>query len=111
MVIDIRTLYADFLDTYPIALWSFRCIIRESIDSLCRDGVGPPIVCVHWKVVLSNARVLSLSGHLAILRFSTQWYPPSSLNASLDLLPGNGRADDFLLLLTRFFSSDFFRNW
>ena len=23
------------------------CVIRESIDSLCRDGTGPPIVCVH----------------------------------------------------------------
>ena len=21
--------------------------IRESVDSLCRDGAGPPIVCVH----------------------------------------------------------------
>ena len=43
--------------------------IRESVDSLCRDGSGPPIVCV-----LANARDLSLSGLLAILfeRFSTQ---------------------------------------
>ena len=24
-------------------------IIRESVDSLCRDGAGPPIVHVHWK--------------------------------------------------------------
>ena len=23
--------------------------IRESVDSLCRDGAGPPIVRVHWK--------------------------------------------------------------
>ena len=22
-------------------------LIRESVDSLCRDGAGPPIVCVH----------------------------------------------------------------
>ena len=26
--------------------------IRESVDSLCRDGAGPPIVCVHWKFFL-----------------------------------------------------------
>ena len=27
--------------------------IRESVDSVCRDGAGPPIVCVHWKAVLT----------------------------------------------------------
>ena len=30
--------------------------IRESVDSLCRDGSGPPIVCVHWKAVLTRER-------------------------------------------------------
>ena len=31
-------------------------IIRESVDSLCRDGSGPPMVCVHWKAVLTRER-------------------------------------------------------
>ena len=35
-----------------------RCI-RESVDSLCRDGAGPPIVCVHWKSVLTRERSCS----------------------------------------------------
>ena len=34
-------------------------IIRESVDSLCRDGSGPPIVCVHWKAVLIRERSCS----------------------------------------------------
>ena len=34
-------------------------IIRESVDSLCRDGAGPPIVCVHWKAVLTRERSCS----------------------------------------------------
>ena len=34
-------------------------IIRESVDSLCRDGAGPPIVCVHWKSVLTRERSCS----------------------------------------------------
>ena len=25
--------------------------IRESVDSLCRDGANTPIVCVHWKTI------------------------------------------------------------
>ena len=33
--------------------------IRESVDSLCRDGSGPPIVCVHWKAVLTCERSCS----------------------------------------------------
>ena len=33
--------------------------IRESVDSLCRDGSGPPIVCVHWKAVLTRERSCS----------------------------------------------------
>ena len=28
--------------------------IRESVDSLCRNGTGPPIVCVYWKAVLTR---------------------------------------------------------
>ena len=24
-----------------------HCLIRESVDSLCRDGTDTPIVCVH----------------------------------------------------------------
>ena len=35
------------------------CHIRESVDSLCRDGSGPPIVCVHWKAVLTRERSCS----------------------------------------------------
>ena len=50
--------------------------IRESVDSLCRDGSGPPIVLRTLESRLNSRtpRVLSLSGHLAILfeRFSTQ---------------------------------------
>ena len=43
-------------------------IIRESVDSLCRDGTDTPIVRVHTKPSkIANAHVLSLSGHLAIL--------------------------------------------
>ena len=33
--------------------------IRESVDSLCRDGSGPPMVCVHWKAVLTRERSCS----------------------------------------------------
>ena len=29
-------------------------VIRESVDSLCRDGARPPVVCVHWKSVLTR---------------------------------------------------------
>ena len=28
--------------------------IRESVDSLCRDGADTPIVCVHWKAFLTR---------------------------------------------------------
>ena len=31
----------------------------ESVDSLCRDGTGPPIVCIHWKAVLTRERACS----------------------------------------------------
>ena len=32
----------------PIPTETAECRkIRESVDSLCRDGAGPPIVCVH----------------------------------------------------------------
>ena len=34
-------------------------VIRELVDSLCRDGSGPPIVCVHWKAVLTHERSCS----------------------------------------------------
>ena len=42
----------DYLEvTYPELLSKcdehFRRLIRESVDSLCRDGSGPPIVGVH----------------------------------------------------------------
>ena len=30
------------------------CIIRESVDSLCRDGADTPIVRVHWKAFLTR---------------------------------------------------------
>ena len=33
--------------------------VRESVNSLCRDGAGPPIVCVHWKAVLTRERSCS----------------------------------------------------
>ena len=33
--------------------------IRESVDSLCRDGSGSPIVCVRWKAVLTRERSCS----------------------------------------------------
>ena len=52
--------------------------IRESVDSLYRDGAGPHIVRVHWKPSeLPNACVWSLPKHLAILFqcFPTQRYP------------------------------------
>ena len=38
---------------------AFNITIRESVDSLCRDGSGPPIVCVHWKAVLTRERSCS----------------------------------------------------
>ena len=31
-------------------------LIRESVDSLCRDGVDPPIVRVHRKTFLTRER-------------------------------------------------------
>ena len=43
-------------------LWAYHQVnysIRESVDSLCRDGAGPPIVCVHWKSVLTRERSCS----------------------------------------------------
>ena len=40
-------------------LSSSSVAIRESVDSLCRDGAGPPIVCVHWKSVLTRERSCS----------------------------------------------------
>ena len=33
--------------------------IRELVNSLCRDGAGPPIVCVHWKAILTRERLCS----------------------------------------------------
>ena len=36
-----------------------KTFIRELVDSLCRDGSGPPIVCVHWKAVLTRERSCS----------------------------------------------------
>ena len=33
----------------PCLLWYFLHFIRESVDSLCRDGAGTPIVRVHRK--------------------------------------------------------------
>ena len=34
-------------------------IIRESVDSLCRDDARPPIMCIHWKSVLTRERSCS----------------------------------------------------
>ena len=31
---------------YPPSI-PYKCFIRELVDSLCRDGAGPPIVCVY----------------------------------------------------------------
>ena len=33
--------------------------IRESVDSLCRDGSDTPIVRVHWKTFLTRKRLYS----------------------------------------------------
>ena len=33
--------------------------VRESVDSLCRDGTSPPIVCVHWKAILTPEHLCS----------------------------------------------------
>jgi len=35
---------------------SYRIIIRESVDSLCRDGADTPIVRVHRKAFLTRER-------------------------------------------------------
>ena len=94
--------------------------IRESVDSLCRDGSGPPIVCVHWRAVIIHERSCSkpfwTPSH-PIRTFLYSMIPPSSLNVSLGLLAGNRQSGDFffflilllllLLLLKRFLSNAF----
>ena len=37
-------------------VWQLLTIIRESVNSLCRDGADPPIVRVHRKVFLTRER-------------------------------------------------------
>ena len=44
---------------YHLFIMFETLVIRESVDSLCRDGAGPPIVCVHWKSVLTRERSCS----------------------------------------------------
>ena len=41
--------YVCFVDSTTI--WTH---IRESVDSLCRDGTDTPIVRVHWKAFLTR---------------------------------------------------------
>ena len=53
-------------------------IIRESVDSLCRDGADTPIVCVHRKAFLTRERSRSKPFWAPSQWFSTQQYPPSS---------------------------------
>ena len=43
----------------PLYMITYQTLIKESVDSLCRDGAGPPIVCVHWKAVLTCERSCS----------------------------------------------------
>ena len=40
-----------FLSNFP---FTAICYIRESVDSLCRDGADTPIVRVHWKAFLTR---------------------------------------------------------
>ena len=38
----------------PTLNWNSLGYIRESVDSLCRDGADTPIVCVHRKAFLTR---------------------------------------------------------
>ena len=53
-------------------------VIRESVDSLCRDGADTPIVRVHRKAFLTRERSRSKPFWTTSQWFSTQQYPPSS---------------------------------
>ena len=37
-----------------LVLHDMHALIRESVDSLCRDGSDTPIVRVHWKIFLTR---------------------------------------------------------
>ena len=45
------------LEMIGASVWNFLVYsdyIRESVDSLCRDGADTPIVRVHWKAFLTR---------------------------------------------------------
>ena len=46
-------IYVYMVRTY-IYVCMVRMYIRESVDSLCRDGSDTPIVRVHWKTFLTR---------------------------------------------------------
>ena len=62
MHIHRRVLCTTVSDTYAhiynvhvyVRICTHVLYIIESVDSLCRDGAGPPIVCIHWKAVLTR---------------------------------------------------------
>ena len=60
-------------------LLQLEAFIRESVDSLCRDGAGPPIVCVHWKAVLTHERLCSKPFWTPSYPIPTFLYPMSKL--------------------------------
>ena len=52
-VFSVRLQRANNLDS-SISLILDTAIVRESVDSLCRDGADTPIVRVHWKAFLTR---------------------------------------------------------
>ena len=79
---------------------SIHCI-RESVDSLCRDGSDPRIVCVHWKAFLTRERLCSKrfwAPSYTIPAFLYLTVPPKYLKSIPSLTAGKRRNCGFLFL-------------
>ena len=76
-------------------------IIRESVDSLCRDGSHPRIVCVHWKAFLTRERLCSKrfwAPSYTIPTFLYPTVPPKYLKSIPSLTAGKRRNSGFVFL-------------
>ena len=77
------------------------CVIGESVDSLCRDGSDPRIVCVHWKTFLTRERLRSKrfwAPSYTIPTFLYPTVPPKYLKSIPSLTAGKRRNFGFVFL-------------
>ena len=94
-------LYTVYIHVHVLSTVYCILYIRESVDSLCRDGSDPRIVCVHWKTFLTRERLRSKrfwAPSYTIPTFLYPTVPPKYLKSIPSLTAGKRRNCGFVFL-------------